>query len=164
MSNYCTCSREPPYLHVMHRPVPFSLPPAFVDQLGYGRAVAALSSVSIGAPMGNTTIAGSACRAVVGAFREPARLERRRAPRSRPARTAGVVGQVARRRLVGIVGAWLLEHEVCLDGDDSAPALCENGIGHRLTVDTASNRAWVAVRGLARKIFRVQHLAPGLDD
>jgi hypothetical protein len=65
---------------------------------------------------------------------------------------------------IGIVGPWLVEHEVHLDHDNSAPPPSERAISHWLIVDAIRNRTWVGTRGLAHKIVRTQRLAPGLDD
>jgi hypothetical protein len=68
------------------------------------------------------------------------------------------------RGLLGLVGAWLVEHEVRLDADGSAAPPSERVIGHWLLIDGAQNRAWVVVRGLARIIVRQQRLEPVIDE
>jgi hypothetical protein len=62
--------------------------------------------------------------------------------------------------LLGLVGAWLVEHEVFLDGDGFAPPRPSESSGTGSLVDGAQNRAWVVVRGLARVMVRRQQLEP----
>jgi hypothetical protein len=55
-------------------------------------------------------------------------------------------------RPLGLIAAWLIEHEVCLDGAVSP----EMGPAHWLLVDGERNRAWVVIQGLGRTIVRRQ--------
>ena len=59
--------------------------------------------------------------------------------------------------LLGLVGAWLLEHEIRLEDDASASP---RGTGYWLIVDGAQNCAWAVVHGLARKVVRRQQFEP----
>ncbi len=59
--------------------------------------------------------------------------------------------------VLGLVGAWLLEHEIRLEDDASASL---RGTGYWLIVDGAQNCAWAVVHGLGRKVVRRQQFEP----
>jgi hypothetical protein len=146
-------SIEDLYPSIMVRPVPFPLPPAFLHELGYERAVATLESVA--------DDDDRQPRRFVGLWWDPAANHlgwsdgRRRG-----------VGQLDRQvwstwlhagGVLGLVGAWLLEHEIRLE-DDGLPSLRRSG--YWLIVDGTHNCAWTVIHGLGRKVVRRQQLEP----
>ncbi len=148
-----TQSIEDLYPPIMVRPVPFPLPPAFLHQLGYERTVATLESV--------TADDDRQPRRFVALWWDPAV--------NQLGWSDGLhrgVGQLDRQvwlawlhagGLLGLVGAWLLEHEIHLE-DDGLPSL--RGTGYWLIVDGAQNCAWAVVHGLGRKVVRRQQFEP----
>ena len=176
MSRRRTRSRRPLYPPIMLRPVPFALPAHFLRQLGYDRAVTAPER-----------IAAAVLRSTLR-WPQPAvsRLLPTRAD-GRPRRFVALweqsaagelgwtdgwhssVGQLDRQvwlawlhagRPFGLVAAWLLEHEVCLDASARRP---ERGPSHWLLVDGDRNCAWVVTQGLGRSIVRMQRFHTRAD-
>jgi len=144
---------------------PFPLPDQFLDQLGYGRAVATLES--------------PAMVAHVAELLRRQGLDVKQAAPTGPGRyvllhweSAGDelawsdgahsgAGQLNHwtwldylhgRHHVGPIYGWLVEHEIHL-GNSDEPAT------HALIVDAASNAAWIAPIVLAHRIVRRQALA-----
>ena len=143
---------EPFYPEIMLRPVPFPLPPGFLHQLGYDRAVADFGPLH----------AGDACepRRFVALYWDSEANQLGWSDGRR-----GGVGQLDGQAwlawlhgggFLDLVGAWLAEHEVRLDSTSSVSPY----IGYWLLVDGAENRAWVGTCGLVRKILRRQQLEP----
>jgi len=151
-------------------PFPFTLPPNFLSWLGYERAV--LEPLSITNDELHQVRRGFG-DAGVAAFQEAIATRR-------PRRFVGLwseqqgcdlawadgwlsgAGQLdtwtwrtwlRAGGLLGVIGGWLVEHEVDL-GNVDGPAT------HWLVVDRDENRAWIAPRGLARRIVRLQRLEP----
>jgi hypothetical protein len=146
-------SIEDLYPPIMVRPLPFPLPPAFLYQLGYERAVTTLESV--------TADDDRAPRRFVGLWWDPTVNHLGWSDGWR--RGVGQLdGQVWSAWLhaggvLGLVGAWLLEHEIRLE-DDGLPSLRRTG--YWLIVDGAHNCAWAVIHGLGRKVVRRQQLEP----
>jgi len=149
----------------MLRRVPFPLPPAFLQQLGYDRAVADCGPLHADVADHNLT-RGDDCqpRRFVALWWDPAAKQLGWSDGLHSG-----VGQLDRQvwsawlhagGLLGRVGAWLVEHKVCLEDDHSAPLPPERGSGYWLIVDAAQNCAWAVVRGLARQVVRRQQLEP----
>ncbi len=62
--------------------------------------------------------------------------------------------------LLGLVAAWLVEHEVRLDGMAPLPLRPSESTGTGYSSTGLRKRAWVVVRGLARLIGCRQQLQP----
>ena len=176
MSSRRPRSRRPLYPPIMLRPVPFALPDHFLRQLGYDRAVTAPDRIAAAVLRATLRWPQAAVSRVL-----PTRADRR--PRRFVAlwehsvigelgwtdgQNTGL-GQLDRRvwlawlhagRPLGLVAAWLVEHEVCLDASARRPEL---GPSHWLLVDGDRNCAWVVTRGLGRSIVRMQRFHTRAD-
>jgi len=149
-------SIEDLYPPIMVRPVPFPLPPTFLHQLGYERAVATLVSV--------TADDDRQPRRFVALWWDPTANQLGWSDGRRQG-----VGQLDRQvwaawlhagGLLGLVGAWMVEYQVCLEDDQGRPLSPGRGPGYWLVIDGTQNWTWVAVRALARQVVRRQQLAP----
>jgi hypothetical protein len=149
-------SIEDLYPPIMVRPVPFPLPPTFLDQLGYQHAVATLESVAVDDDRQP--------RRFVGLWWDPVAKHLGWSDGRRQG-----VGQLDHQMwsawlhaggLLGLVSAWLLEHEICLEDNQGRPLPPGRGPGYWLIIDGTHNCAWVVVRGLARTVLRRQQLEP----
>ncbi len=145
------------YPPIMVRPVPFSLPPAFLHQLGYDRAVATLSSVTDGDDRQPRRLVGLWWDAQADQLGWSDGLRRGVSQLDRQVWLAWLRAG----RTLGQVGAWLVEHEARLE-DDALPSLRRSG--YWLIVDGAQNCAWAVVHGLGRKVVRRQQLEPTEDE
>ncbi len=148
-----TRSIEDLYPPIMVCPVRFLLPPAFLHQLGYGRAVATLEPVAADDDR--------QLRRFVALWWNPAANQLGWSDGLRRG-----MGQLDRQvwsawlhagGMLGLVGAWLLEHEIRLEDDASEGS---RGTGYWLIVDGAQNCAWAVVHGLGRKVVRRQQFEP----
>jgi hypothetical protein len=147
----------------MLRPVPFALPAQFLRQLGYDRVVTAPDRI--------------AAAVLRSALRWPQAAVSRLLPTCTECRLRRFValwehsaaGELDRQvwlawlhagRPLGLVAAWLLEHELCLDASARRPEL---GPSHWLLVDGDRNCAWVVTRGLGQSIVRMQRFHTRAD-
>jgi len=152
MSKHHTHSDQPLYPEIMLRPVPFPLPPDFLNQLGYDRAVADFGPLH----------ADDECqpRRFVALYwdSEADQLGWSDGLRSGAGQLDGRAWSAWLHAggLLGLVSAWLVEHELRLDSAGCAFPR----IGHWLLVDGSENRAWVGLQVLARQIVRRQQLEP----
>ena len=144
---------------------PFPLPEQFLDQLGYGRTVAAFNSPAVPAHLAEllrregieaTQAPPSGPRRYVALHWEPAGDELAWSDGAHSG-----AGQLAhwmwldylhgRGQCGGPIYDWLIEHQVDL-GSSDAPAT------HALVIDADSGAAWVAPIALAHRIVREQSL------
>ena len=152
MSKRHTHSDQPLYPEIMLRPVPFPLPPEFLHQLGYDRAVADFGPLHAGDDYqprrfvalwwdseANQLGWSDGLRSGVGQLDGQAWL-------------AWLHGG----GFLGLVGAWLVEHEVRLDSaSNTFPH-----VGYWMLVDGSNSHAWVGNPGLVRQILRRQQIQP----
>ena len=134
---------QPLYPEVMLRPVPFPLPPEFLHQLGYDRAVASFRPV-------HADNDGHPRRfAALWWDSEANQLGWSDGLRSGAGQLDGQawLAWLHGGGFLGLVGAWLVEHEVRLDSASSGFP----HIGHWLLVDGSENRVWVGTRGLVAR-------------
>ncbi len=154
-------------------PFPFPLPPHFLRRLGYERAVMEPLSITsdefhqvrrqfgdAGVAAFKEAIATRRPRRFVGLWSEQQGSDLAWADGWLSG--AGQLDTWAWRKwlraggLLGIIGGWLVEHEVDL-GNVDGPAT------QWLVVDRDDNRGWTAPRELARRIVRLQRLEPTAD-
>jgi hypothetical protein len=130
-------SIEDLYPPIMVRPVPFPLPPAFLHQLGHERAVAMLES--------KTADDDRQPRRFVALWWDPAAKQLGWSDGRR--RRVGELdchvwsAWLHAGGLLGLVSAWMLEHQVCLEDDQGRPLFPGRGPGHWLVIDGTQNCA-----------------------
>lgn len=176
MSRRHPSSRRPLYPPIMLRPVPFALPAHFLRQLGYDRAMTAPDRIAAAVLRATLRWPQAAVSGLlpVYAAHQPRRFVAlwEHSAAGELGWTDGLhagVGHLDRQvwlawlhagRPLGLVAAWLLEHEVCLG---AGARRTELGPSHWLLVDRNRNRAWVVTHGLGRAIVRMQRFHTSAD-